>query len=71
MHVEAIWVRRIGEKVQVLFESLGKWRLVIEESADGSFSHIAEHPALEAAPEDDKAAALADEIWRVVKRASF
>lgn len=52
MHVEAIWVRRIGDKVQVLFESLGEWRLAIEESADGSFSHIAEHPALEAAPLD-------------------
>ena len=53
MHVEAIWARRIGDKVQVLFESLGKWRLAIEESVDGSFSHIAEHPALEKAPLDD------------------
>lgn len=50
MHVEAIWLRRIGDRVQVLFESLGEWHLAIEESADGAFSHIAEHPALVAAP---------------------
>jgi hypothetical protein len=49
MHIEAIWVRRIGDKVQVLFESLGKWHLVIEEHAEGPFSHIAEHPALKKA----------------------
>lgn len=53
MHVEAIWVRRIGDKVQVLFESLGTWRLAIEEHAEGPFSHIAEHPALEKAPVDE------------------
>jgi len=52
MHVEAIWLRRIGDKVQVLFESLGQWHLAIEEAADGSFSYIAEHPALEDAPLD-------------------
>jgi hypothetical protein len=52
MHVEAIWLRRIGDKVQVLFESLGKWHIVIEEAADGSFSHIAEQPALQNAPVD-------------------
>jgi hypothetical protein len=53
MHIEAIWLRRSGDKVQVLFESLGKWHLAIEEPADGSFSHIAEHPTLEAAPTDE------------------
>jgi hypothetical protein len=53
MHVEAIWVRRIGDKVQVLFESLGKWHLAIEEHVDGQFSHIAEHPALERAQLDE------------------
>jgi hypothetical protein len=53
MHVEAIWLRRIGNKVEVLFESLGKWHLAITESADGAFSYIAEHPALESAPLDD------------------
>jgi hypothetical protein len=52
MHVEAIWARRIDDKVQVLFESLGKWHLAIETHVDGPFSHIAEHPALEEARED-------------------
>ncbi len=52
MHVESVWLRRIGDKVQVLVEDLGKWYLVIEENVDGSFSHIAEHPALMAAPLD-------------------
>lgn len=59
MHVEAIWVRRIGDKVQVLFESLGEWHLCIEEHYDGSFSHIVEHEGLEKAPIDPfKAQAL-------------
>ncbi len=53
MHIEAIWLRRIGDRVQVLFESLGAWHLAIEEAADASYSHIAEHPSLEAAPLDD------------------
>jgi hypothetical protein len=54
MHVEAIWLRIIGGKVQVLFESRGKWWLAIEESAEpiATISHIAEHPALEKAPID-------------------
>jgi hypothetical protein len=53
MHIEAIWLRHVGDKIQVLFESLGKWYLAIEEDPDAAFSHIAEHPALEAAPIDD------------------
>ncbi len=52
MHVEAVWLRRIDDKVQVLVEDLGKWYLVIEENVDGPFSHIAEHPSLMAAPLD-------------------
>ena len=55
MYIEAIWIRRIGDKVQVLFESQGEWRLAIEESVDAAFSRIAEHPALEAAPVDQVA----------------
>jgi hypothetical protein len=53
MHVETIWLRRIGDKVQVLFQGLGGWRLAIEESVHGSFSHIVEHRALQSAPLDD------------------
>jgi hypothetical protein len=41
-NITAIWLRRIGDKAQVLAEIDGKWRQVIEESLDGSFSHIAE-----------------------------
>ncbi len=52
MHDEATWLRHMGDKVQVLFESLGKWHLAIEEHPDGAFSHIAEHEALEKAPLD-------------------
>ena len=44
--LSAIWLRRIGDKVQVLAESKGKhgrhFFLVIEEQADGAFSHIVE-----------------------------
>jgi hypothetical protein len=38
----AIWLRRIGDKVQMLAEIDGKWRLAAEECFDGPFSHIAE-----------------------------
>jgi hypothetical protein len=46
MHVEAIWLRHIGDKVQVLFhfQGVSGWRLAIEESVHGSFSHIVEFP---------------------------
>lgn len=50
MHVDAICVRRVCDQIQVLFKSLGEWRLAIEVSADTLFSHTAERPALEAAP---------------------
>ena len=38
----AIWLRRIGDKVQVLVEIDNRWYMAIEEHVDGSFSHIAE-----------------------------
>ena len=40
--VSAVWLRRIGDRAQVLVEMGGVWRVVIEEHADGSYSHIAE-----------------------------
>lgn len=40
--ITGIWLRRIGDKAQVLIEINGKWRLVVEEYCDASFSHIAE-----------------------------
>lgn len=49
--ITAIWLRRIGDKVQVLVEIEKVWRLAIEE-CDGSFSHIAEHTNPERWPVD-------------------
>ena len=50
--VTAIWLRRIGSKVQVLAEIEKRgWCLVIEEHAVGAFSHIAEGTGAENWPE--------------------
>ncbi len=40
--VTGIWLRRIGDDIQVLAEIDGAWRIVIVELHDGQFSHIAE-----------------------------
>jgi len=40
--VSAIWLRRIGPQAQVLAEIAGQWRYIIRESADSSYSWIAE-----------------------------
>lgn len=40
--VTAVWLRRIGDRVQVLVEGERGWVLAIEEHADAPFSHIAE-----------------------------
>jgi hypothetical protein len=37
-----LWLRRSGDQVIVSAEFDGKWRDVIVESIDGSFSHIVE-----------------------------
>jgi hypothetical protein len=39
--VSAIWLRRIGEHVEVLAEIDGKFRLVTREQWEGNFSNIA------------------------------
>jgi hypothetical protein len=58
MDIRAIWLRRIGDRVQVLvMREDGFWRLAIEETAFVAFSHVAERGALENAPiEDDRLA---------------
>lgn len=50
----AIWLRRIGDHVQVLVESddSHEWRIVMEESFDSIFSHIWEGRDLKDKPFD-------------------
>ncbi len=48
----AIWLRTIGERVQVLVERDGAWRLVIDEYHDGPISHIVEPEGIANAPLD-------------------
>jgi len=40
--VEGIWLRRIGDWVEVLVEIDRKWKTIIREHFDGPFSHICE-----------------------------
>jgi hypothetical protein len=40
--VSGVWLRKIGNEVQVLFEVDEKWRLVVVEPEDGNYSHIVE-----------------------------
>jgi len=48
----AVWVRRIGDEVQVLVEIDGVWRLAITDYAENSYSHIAEGNGMDRWPED-------------------
>ncbi len=50
--VKGIWLRRIGDEVQVLAEGEGGWRIVITEAIDGQFSHIVETSGIASAPLD-------------------
>lgn len=49
--VEGIWLRRIGNDLQVLAQVDGRWKLVIEELWDGNISHIVEYDGILHAPE--------------------
>lgn len=40
--ISALWLRRIGDDVEVLIETDGEWRKVMTEYVDASFSHITE-----------------------------
>jgi hypothetical protein len=40
--VSAVWLRRIGNKVDVLVEIGGSWYLAIRENHDSYFGHIIE-----------------------------
>lgn len=55
MNVTAIWLRRIGDRVEVLVNQDGFWRVVINDPADSltpGYSHIAERGAMETASRD-------------------
>lgn len=50
--VSAVWLRRIGDKAQILAEVGGVWRILVEEYLDSNFSHIVEARAIEFAKPD-------------------
>lgn len=50
--VSGLWLRRMGDDVEVLVEIDGVWRLAITEPLDANFSHIAETGGLRLAPVD-------------------
>ena len=50
--ISATWLRRRGDKVQLLVELDGHWRLLTEESVDGCFSRIIESCQFSGAPLD-------------------
>lgn len=40
--ITAVWLRLVGEHVEVLIETDGLWQTIIRERADGCYSHIKE-----------------------------
>ena len=56
IEVDGIWLRTIGDKVQVLVEVRGTWRIAIEENGwpkkEGLISHIAEPRGIKNWPHD-------------------
>jgi len=50
--VEGVWLRRVGDEVQVLVEVDGSWRMLMSEPVDGNFSHVVEPHGIVAAPYD-------------------
>ena len=51
--ISALWLRRIGDKVQALIEWHGHWYVAAEEHFDGPFSHIVEYSGMMKAPLDE------------------
>jgi hypothetical protein len=49
VEVSGIWLRRIGEEMQVLAEVDGEWRLIMSEHPDDNVSHIMEPAGIMAA----------------------
>lgn len=42
VEISGIWLRRMGDNIEVLAEVDGVWKLVIVEYFDGNISHIVE-----------------------------
>lgn len=50
--ITGVWLRRIGDTAEVLVERDGRWFLVIDELADGNYSHMVEPAGILQAPLD-------------------
>lgn len=42
IEINGLWLRRIGDQVQVLVQINGRWRIVMEEQFDSEFSRVVE-----------------------------
>jgi hypothetical protein len=51
--IKGIWLRRIGDRIQVLAERDDGWHLIIDELIDGQVSHIVEPSGIVSAPLDE------------------
>jgi hypothetical protein len=50
--ISGVWLRQIGNRIQVLVEHGSTWFLVIEETAGAAFSHIVEPEGIRRSPVD-------------------
>jgi hypothetical protein len=50
--ISGVWLRRRGDRAQVLVEHDGRWRLLADEPLSGHFSHIIEARAIPDRPLD-------------------
>lgn len=53
IEISAVWIRRIGNQVEVLVETEGKWKVVAKEDHKSSFSHIVEATGCNLWPVDE------------------
>jgi hypothetical protein len=53
VEITGVWLRMLGERVQVLVEADGTWRLVNDEPRHAPVSHITEPGGILKAPPDE------------------
>lgn len=53
IEITGLWLRRRGDKAEILVERDGKWYLCAAEYLDNNFSHIIEPLGIERAKLDD------------------